>query len=211
MAINKKEGYLFFKRIFDIVCSLIGIVFLLPIIIIVKICSILSHDYGTIFYTQNRIGWHGKIFKLYKFRTMSVDADEVLPKLLKNNKDLAKEYKLNKKLKNDPRITKIGKILRKLSLDELPQVINILKGDMSMIGNRPYLPREKEDMGKYYKSIVSTKPGLTGYWQTNGRNDVSFQKRLELEDEYSRICSLKLDLKIFFKTFKVLFYKQDTY
>jgi undecaprenyl-phosphate galactose phosphotransferase len=118
---------------------------------------------------------------------------------------MAKEYKINKKLSNDPRITKMGRILRKTSLDELPQCYNILYGDMSVIGNRPYLPREKEDMGKYFDSIVKTKPGLTGYWQTNGRSDASFAKRVELESYYSHHRSFKLDLQIFFRTFGVVF------
>ena len=98
----------------------------------------------------------------------------------------------------------MGKLLRKTSLDELPQLFNVLKGDMSLIGNRPYLPREKDDMKYYYKSIVKTKPGLTGYWQVNGRSDTTFKERLKLEKYYSNNCSLWLDIKIFFKTFKVV-------
>ena len=119
---------------------------------------------------------------------------------------MRKEYRKTKKLKNDPRITKVGKLIRKTSIDELPQLINIFIGNMSLIGNRPYLPREKEDMGLYFNSIVKTKPGLTGYWQVNGRSDTTFEKRLELESYYSNHCSLKLDIKIFFKTFKVVLF-----
>ena len=135
---------------------------------------------------------------------MVPNADEVLAKLLKEDKEAAKEYKINKKLENDPRITKMGKILRKTSIDELPQLINVLKGDMSLIGNRPYLPREKEDMGDYYNDILKTKPGLTGYWQVSGRSNTTFEERLKLEKYYSNHSSLKLDIKIFFKTFKVV-------
>lgn len=203
--------YYIIKRTFDLICAIFGMVILLPVMIIVKICNILSGDFSSMFYTQERIGWFGKPFKLYKFRTMVPDADEILFELLKNNPELAKEYKKNKKLQNDPRVTKVGKILRSLSLDELPQMLNILKGDMAMIGNRPYLPREKKDMGEYYKNIVSTKPGLTGYWQTNGRNGVTFESRLKLENEYSNIYSLKIDTIIFFKTFKVVFTGKDSY
>lgn len=200
----KRAIYLFIKRVFDICISLIGIALLIPISLIIKIAYMCTGDFTSIFFVQERIGKGGKLFKFYKFRTMVPNADEILPKLLKENKKLAEEYKKNKKLKNDPRITKIGKITRKCSVDEMPQFINILLGNMSLIGNRPYLLREKEDMGKYYDDIVSTKPGLTGYWQTSGRNDVSFKRRLELEQEYSKRAGFKLDTKIFFKTFVVV-------
>lgn len=198
------------KRLFDIICSLIGCLFLLPIALVVKISYILNKDFEPIFFTQNRIGLHGKEFKFYKFRSMVPNADKVLEELLANNEELAEEYSINKKLENDPRITKMGRILRNTSIDELPQLINVLKGDMSLIGNRPYLPREKEDMGLYYKNIVETKPGLTGYWQVSGRSDVTFQKRLELEKYYSNHASLKLDIKIFFKTFAVVLFKKGS-
>lgn len=198
--------YLFIKRLFDIVVGLIGLIILIPISLIVKICSICTGDFGSIFFSQNRIGKDGKEFKFYKFRTMIPNADEKLFELLKEDKELAKEYKKNKKLKNDPRITKIGKILRRSSIDELPQLFNVLLGNMSVIGNRPYLPREKEDMGEYFDEIVKTKPGITGYWQTSGRKDVSFKKRLELESYYSNNRSILLDVKIFFKTFGAVFH-----
>lgn len=196
--------YRVIKRVFDIVCSLIGLLFLLPITIIIKIASLLSKDYNSIVFTQDRIGKNGKTFKLYKFRSMVPNADEILESILKEDGELAKEYKLNKKMKDDPRLTKIGKFIRKTSIDELPQLINILYGDMSFIGNRPYLPREREDMGEYYNDIVKTKPGLTGYWQVSGRSDTTFKKRLQLERYYSDHCGLRMDIKIFFKTFKVV-------
>ena len=196
------------KRMFDIFSAILGLIFLLPIALVVKISYMLNKDFHGIFFKQKRIGKNGKEFNFYKFRSMIPNADEVLFQLMKENKELREEYKLNKKLKNDPRITKMGNILRKTSLDELPQVINILKGDMSIIGNRPYLPREKEDMGKSFDIIVKTKPGLTGYWQTSGRSDTTFEKRLELESFYSIHCGLKLDTKIFFKTFSVVLGKK---
>ena len=204
----KETLYLIIKRLFDIICGLIGLIVLIPISLIVKIIYICNKDFAPIFFTQNRIGKNGKEFKFYKYRSMVSNADEVLFRILKEDKELAKEYKINKKLKNDPRITKVGAFLRKTSLDELPQLINVLKGDMSIIGNRPYLPREKEDMGEYYNDIVKTKPGITGYWQVSGRSDLSFQKRLELEQFYSNQTSLKLDIKIFFKTFAVVLLKK---
>ena len=202
----RKIGYRIIKRVFDIIISLIGMLLLIPATIIVKVAYMCTGDFTTIFYTQDRIGKNGKIFKLYKFRSMVPNADEILFRTLEIDKIMAKEYKENKKLKNDPRITKIGKIIRKLSIDELPQFINIFFGDMSLIGNRPYLPREKQDMGKYYDTIIKTKPGLTGYWQVNGRSDTTFEQRLELENYYSNNSTLKLDIKIFFKTFSVVLF-----
>ena len=200
----KRKAYLIIKRLSDIIFGLIGMILLIPVTLIVKISYMLNGDFYPIIFSQRRIGKNGQEFNFYKFRTMIPNADEVLFKLLKENKELAEEYKLNKKLKNDPRITKIGKIIRKASIDELPQMINIFFGEMSLIGNRPYLPREIEDMGDSYKDIVKTKPGLTGYWQVSGRSDTTFKKRLELEKYYSNHAGLRLDIKIFFKTFKVV-------
>lgn len=200
----KSIFYFGIKRIVDIIASLIGIIFLIPICIIVKISYVLHKDFHSIFFTQYRIGKDGNLFKFYKFRTMVPNADDVLFELLKKDKKLAKEYKVNKKLKNDPRITKMGKYLRNSSLDELPQLINVLKGDMTLVGNRPYLPREQEDMGDYFDDIVKTKPGLTGYWQVSGRSDTSFDDRLKLEKYYSNNYSLLFDLKILLNTFKVV-------
>lgn len=201
---NKRYFYFFCKRFIDIVFSLIGMIFFVPLTVIVKVAYMLTGDFSKLFFIQKRIGLNGKEFRFYKFRTMVPNADEILFKMLEENEEIAKEYKENKKLENDPRITKVGKFLRNSSIDELPQIINILKGDMSLIGNRPYLPREKKDMGKYFDEIVKTKPGLTGYWQVNGRSDVSFETRLKLEKYYSNNCSLIMDIKIFFKTFIVV-------
>lgn len=200
---NKKPSfvYLFVKRLIDIIFGLIGLILLIPISLLIKIVSILNGDFGSIFFTQSRIGINGKEFKFYKYRTMVPNADERLFKLLEEDEAAAAEYKIHKKLKNDPRITKIGKILRKTSIDELPQLINVFLGDMSLIGNRPYLPREKEDMGEYFDEIVKSKPGLTGYWQVSGRSDTTFANRLNLESYYSNHMSLWMDIKIFFKTF----------
>jgi len=168
-------------------------------------------DFHKVFFVQDRIGKDGKIFKFYKFRSMVPNADEVLFKKLEEDKKLREEYSINKKLKNDPRITKVGKMIRNFSIDEMPQFINIFLGDMSLIGNRPYLPREKKDMGKYYDDIVKTKPGLTGYWQVSGRSSVSFKKRLELESYYSNNNGFKMDTRIFFKTFKVVLFGKDAH
>lgn len=203
--IKKRYFYRFIKRIFDFFVGLVGIVFLIPIIIIIKILYMCTGDFHSIFLIQKRIGRKGKEFYFFKFRTMILHADEALFKLLEENPELAKEYKKNKKLQDDPRITKVGNILRRKSIDELPQIINIFLGNMSLIGNRPYLPREKEDMGNKFDIIVSTKPGLTGYWQVSGRSDLSFKERLRLEEYYSKNFGFKMDLKIFFKTFSTIF------
>ncbi len=202
----KRIIYLLVKRMIDIIVALIGILLLIPVTIFIKIASICTGDFKSIFYSQDRIGKDGKTFKFYKFRSMVPNADEVLKQKLKEDKKLAKEYKINKKLKNDPRITKLGKFIRKTSLDELPQFINILLGHMSLIGNRPYLPREKKDMGKSYNEIIKTKPGLTGYWQVSGRSNTTFKERIDLETYYSNHSGFKLDTKIFFKTFKVVLF-----
>ena len=200
----RKNVYFFVKRLFDLLCALVGCTLLIPIALIVKIFYIITGDFNSIFFTQKRIGQYGEEFNFFKFRTMVPNADEILFEKLNSDKELAKEYKEKKKLKNDPRITKAGKILRRTSLDELPQLINVLKGDMSMIGNRPYIPREKRDMGKHFSEIVKTRPGITGYWQVSGRENASFKKRLELEKYYSNNQSFLLDIKIFFKTFKAV-------
>lgn len=202
-------SYSLFKRICDILISMIGIMILIPVAIIVKIAYMCTGDFTSIFFSQERIGKGGKLFKLYKFRSMVPNADEILFRTLELDKIMAEEYSVKKKLKNDPRITKVGKIIRKLSIDELPQFINIFLGQMSLIGNRPYLPREKEDMGVYYMSIIKTKPGLTGYWQVSGRSNTTFEDRLKLEKEYSNNACMLLDIKIFFKTFGVVLFGKD--
>jgi len=199
----KKNVYFFVKRMFDISASIIALILLSWLFLIISFL-IRKEDKGSAIYTQKRIGKNGKEFNFYKFRSMRMDADEILKDMLKNDKELAKEYKKNKKLVNDPRVTKIGAFIRKTSIDELPQLINVIKGDMTLIGNRPYLPREKKDMGKYYNVIVSTKPGITGYWQVSGRSNTTFKERLKLEKYYSENYGFKLDTMIFLKTFKVV-------
>ena len=206
---HKLRKYLYkaFKRTIDILAGLVGCMILIPLTVIVKIAALKNGDHDSIFFKQARIGKNGKCFNMYKFRSMIPNADEVLKEYLKENKEAAKEYKKMKKLKDDPRITKMGKILRKTSLDEVPQFINLLKGDMSLVGNRPYLPREKEDMGENYEYIIQTKPGLTGLWQCTLRSRASFEERLRLESYYSTHVYPMVDFKILLKTFKSVFKK----
>ena len=194
------------KRVIDIGGGLIGTIALIPLTIIIYVARIAMHENdGPIFYDQLRIGKNGKVFKMYKYRSMVIGADEKLHKYLEENEEARKEYK---KLKNDPRITKVGNFIRKTSLDEFPQFINVLKGDMSLVGPRPYLPREKEDMGEYYDCIIQTRPGVTGYWQIAGRNDVTFEDRLRMDYEYNKKKSLKTDLKLLAKTFSKVVKKE---
>ncbi len=196
------------KRFIDILGGGIGVLTLIPLTLIIWIANRIVKDNGPIFYTQERIGQNGKIFKMYKYRSMVVGADEKLEKYLKENKEARDEYKKYKKLKNDPRITIIGKILRKTSLDEFPQFINVLKGDMSLVGPRPYLPREKEDMNGFFNYITSCKPGITGFWQVNGRNDVTFTDRLSMDMNYYYNYNLKLDIKLLLKTVSKIIKKE---
>ena len=206
---NKKIAYRFIKRIIDIIGGLVGIVLLIPITIVLYLISIFSKENkGPIFYEQLRVGKNGKEFRIYKFRSMVMHADEKLWEYLNSNPEAKEEYKKYKKLREDPRITKTGKFLRKTSLDEFPQFINVIKGDMSLVGPRPYLYREKEDMGERYNEIIKVKPGVTGYWQVNGRSDVDFEERTRMDIEYIKNRNLWLDFKILIKTFlAVLFGK----
>lgn len=192
------------KRIMDILGSLVGILALIPLSIYVYYKNRKEGDKDPIFFTQQRIGKDGKPFKIYKFRTMVPNAEQVLEDLMEKDPAIKKEYLTNKKLENDPRITKAGKMLREKSLDEFPQFINVLRGEMSIVGPRPYLLREKEDMGYAYKSIINCKPGVTGMWQTHGRSDVSFEERLELDDYYYRNWNFWLDITLLIKTVKLV-------
>lgn len=190
----------FIKRGIDLVAGIVGCLLLVPITLFVVISNVINKDNGPIFFTQERIGKKGKVFKMYKFRTMVVGAEDILKKHIEEQTEIGKEYLEHKKIKDDPRITKIGKLLRATSLDEFPQFINVIKGQMSLVGPRPYLPREKDDMGEYYKYIIKMKPGVTGPWQVAGRNNLEFDDRLELDKEYCDRRGNRRDIGIIFKT-----------
>ena len=195
----------FIKLIFDIV---VGVLICIPVIPIIIACAIWVKldSKGPIFYNAKRIGKNGKEFTCYKFRSMYVNSDELLTLYLAENPVAKKEWDEFQKLHDfDPRVTKAGKIMRKMSLDELPQIFNVLKGEMSLVGPRPYLPREKEMMGHFYNVIISTVPGITGYWQVNGRSDVTFEGRLRMDDWYIRNWSVWMDIVLLIKTIKVVF------
>ena len=190
------------KRFIDIIGGLVGCVFLIPIAIGVKIANVITKDYGPIFLIQKRIGKNGKEFNFIKFRSMVLDADRILYEYLDQNEEARREFYKYRKLKNDPRITKVGHFIRNTSLDEVPQFFNVLKGDMSLVGPRPYMPREKEDMGDMINTITMMKPGITGLWQVSGRSETTFKKRLEMDRDYYYNWSLKEDIKIILKTIK---------
>ena len=214
LMISTSEGSItwlerFLKRSIDIIGSFVGLLTLIPLTAYVKHVNHKEGDYGPVIYKQKRIGKDGKLFTIYKYRTMVENADQILEELMNSDPKIREEYTINKKLQNDPRVTKAGHFLRKSSLDEFPQFINVFKGEMSLIGPRPYLPREIEDMGDYYKDIIQSKPGLTGMWQTHGRSDVTFEERLEMDEYYAHNWSLWLDLTLLVRTVKTVLSKKD--
>ena len=206
---NKKVLYKFTKRIIDIIGSIIGILILIPTTLIIYLArKVLKEDKGPLFYEQLRYGKNGKVFRLYKFRSMCIGADKKLKEYLENNDEAREEFEKTHKLQNDPRITKIGNFLRQSSLDELPQMINILKGDMSFVGPRPVVEKEVEEYGTNKDKFLSVRPGLTGYWQVNGRSNTTYEERMKMELYYVDNCSMCLDIRIFFKTFITVFKKE---
>lgn len=208
-VLKKSVLYLGTKRIIDIIGALCGMVLLLPVTLVIALIRlIVKEERGPIFYCQKRIGKNGKYFKLYKYRSMINDADKVLKTYLEENEEARKEFEEFQKLQNDPRITKLGNFLRKTSLDEFPQMLNILKGDISFVGPRPIVDGEIDKYGENREKFLSVKPGLTGYWQVNGRSNTSYEDRINMELYYVDNCSLWLDIKIFFKTFITVFKKE---
>ena len=196
---KEKPIFFFIKRCIDIILSLLGLIILSPVFLLIAIL-IKKEDHGNDFYKHKRIGHMNKDIYIYKFRSMTnkyKTFDEFYQTLSDEQKQ---EWDENFKLENDPRITKIGKFIRKTSLDELPQIINILKGDMSIIGPRPVVNDEIEKYGNQKAKFLSVKPGLTGYWAANGRSATTYEDRIKLELYYIDHCSLLLDIKIFFKT-----------
>lgn len=191
------------KKVFDFVASIFLIVFLVPVFAILYLVVFVSSKSDPIF-AHTRIGKDGKKFKVYKFRTMYVDADVKLAELLQKCQESAKEWEQDFKLRNDPRITSIGKFLRKTSLDELPQIINVLKGEMSLVGPRPIVEDEIKKYGEYFEYFTSVKPGITGLWQVSGRNDIDYDERVQLDVWYVRNWSMELDLQILIKTILVV-------
>nr|WP_243278554.1 sugar transferase [Sarcina sp. JB2] len=197
---NISKWYLILKRFIDIVGAIVGIIVLSPILIIVAILIKIEDSKGSIFFSQKRVGQNGKEFKMYKFRSMVHNAEELKENLLKQNERSGPMFKM----KNDPRVTKVGKFIRKTSLDELPQLINVLKGEMSLVGPRPSLPKEVEQFKPWMLKRLSVKPGLTCYWQVYGRNNIGFEDWMNLDIKYVEERNLIIDIKLIFKTVFVL-------
>lgn len=193
---RKSQVYKFVKRTTDVVLASVALVILSPVFLIIAIAIKLDSK-GPVFFKHTRIGKNGKIIKLYKFRSMVINAEELIKSF---TPEQMKEYKENYKLTNDPRITRVGNILRKTSLDELPQLINIIKGDLSIIGPRPVVAEELKKYQYNIDKFLSVTPGLTGYWAANGRSNTTYEERMEMELYYIDNLSLKMDLKVFFKT-----------
>ena len=198
---RESKLYLFIKRSIDIICSLAGIIVLSPVFLIVAVLIKIEDPKGSIFFCQERNGQHPNTFKMYKFRSMVHNAEELLKDLQHKNEQTGPAFKMA----DDPRITKVGKFIRKTSLDELPQLFNILKGDMSLVGPRPPIPREVREYNSYQMQRLLVKPGLTCIWQVSGRNNIGFDEWVDMDLEYIKTRNLLLDIKLILKTVKVLF------
>ncbi|MBU7594456.1 sugar transferase [Metabacillus halosaccharovorans] len=204
---EKNILYYVFKRTLDIIGALVGVIILSFILLIVAILIKLEDPKGPIFFSQKRVGKDGKEFRMYKFRSMVTDAESKFEELLKYNEVEGAMFKM----KDDPRITGIGKFIRKTSIDELPQLWNVLKGDMSLVGPRPPLPREVDQYTSYHKQRLLVTPGCTGLWQVSGRSNLGFEEMVELDLDYIRTRSILNDLKIIFKTCIVLLRNDDAF
>lgn len=200
VSYEEKKMYSIIKKIIDIIFSTMGLIVLSPIFLVVCIL-IKSESEGPVIFSQERVGLNGKRFKMYKFRSMVINAEELKEKLYNKNEMDGPMFKM----KEDPRVTKVGKFIRRTSIDELPQLINVLKGDMSLVGPRPSLPKEVEEFEDWMMARLLVKPGLTCYWQVSGRNDIEFEDWMKLDVKYVQDRSIWLDIKLIFKTFFVLF------
>lgn len=193
---EKIRLYSIIKKIMDLILSLIGLILLIPVFLILAILVKLDSK-GPVFYAHTRKGKNRSDIKIYKFRTMYSNSDEIFDSFSDEQKE---EYYKNFKLDNDPRVTKVGDFLRRTSLDEIPQLINVLKGDLSLVGPRPIVEKEICKYGQYADKLFSVIPGITGYWQSHGRSDTSYEERIEMDMYYIDNRSILLDIKIMFKT-----------
>ncbi|MFP7171623.1 sugar transferase [Terribacillus halophilus] len=207
ILVKGNKPYLFTKRLIDITLSIIGLIFLLPILIVISILIKVEDSKGKIFFKQVRVGKDGRHFYMYKFRSMVSNAEELKKKLLNENEASGPVFKI----KNDPRVTKVGRFLRRTSLDELPQLINVLKGDMSLVGPRPPLPDEVKQYTVLHKQRLSVLPGLTCYWQISGRSNLGFEEWMDLDLKYIRERNIKVDIILILKTLTVFLGSKDAY
>ncbi len=197
---DSRIGYCFLKRTMDVVCSSIGLIILSPIFLVTAILIRLESEGNSIF-SQERVGKNGKKFRMYKFRSMVVNAEELKDKLSAKNEMTGPMFKM----KEDPRVTKVGRFIRKTSIDELPQLVNVLKGEMSLVGPRPSLPKEVVKFEDWMMERLTVKPGLTCYWQVSGRSDIGFEDWMRLDVKYVRERNTLVDIKLVLKTFGVFF------
>jgi Undecaprenyl-phosphate galactose phosphotransferase WbaP len=198
------------KRFIDLSIVIVGGILILPALLLFALLIKISSP-GPVLYGHTRLGRNGKHFKAYKFRSMVVDAEEQLELMLESNPKIREEWEKNHKLKNDPRVTKIGRFLRRTSFDEFPQLYNILKGEMSLVGPRPVVDKEVEKYGENYNRIFSVKPGLTGLWQVSGRSDTDYGERVAFDTYYLQSWSVWLDLWILYKTVGVVIRGKGAY
>ncbi|MCR4435373.1 MAG: sugar transferase [Clostridiales bacterium] len=199
LFLNVSNTYLAIKRLLDIIAALGGLILLSPLMLVTAVAIKLDSP-GPVIFSQERNGFRGRVFKMYKFRSMVTDAEQLFTHLESKNEVSGQMFKI----RNDPRITRVGKIIRKTSIDELPQLFNVLKGEMSLVGPRPPIVREVVKYEAWHSLRLSVKPGLTGLWQISGRNDLGFEEMVRLDMKYIRERSLKYDLKIILKTIPVL-------
>lgn len=204
---HRRYGYRFIKRVFDFVASLLGLIILSPLFLLIAIAIKVEDPKGAVFYSQTRLGRGEVPFKMYKFRSMVSNANELLEKLLKDNEIDGAMFKMQ----DDPRVTKIGRFIRKYSIDELPQLLNVLQGSMSLVGPRPPLPREVEEYSDYDKQRLAVKPGCTGLWQATVRNSVGFDEMVKLDLTYISKRSVAFDVYILFKTVVIMFKPNGAY
>jgi len=196
------------KRVIEMVLAILLIPLLIPIFALIAFLMRKEEPKGSIFFTQDRMGENGEVFVCYKFRSMREDGDVILQEYLKEHPEEVENYSIYHKYENDPRITKIGDLLRRTSLDELPQIINVFKGEMSLIGPRPYMLNEKEKIGSKIDIVLAVKPGISGLWQVSGRSDVDFHSRVDMDVYYTRNWNLWLDIVILFKTVKTVLFRE---
>ena len=207
-TINSKNIYYFIKNLLDFLGSILIIITIFPFFILIAILIKLGSR-GPIFFSQKRVGKNKKEFYCLKFRTMHPEAEDLLKNLLDKNDDLKKEFEQDHKIKNDPRITPIGKFLRKTSLDEIPQFINVIRGEMSIVGPRPIVKEEISKYGSSFLKAFSVRPGITGLWQVSGRNNLSYSRRVNLDMVYIKDYNFIMDLIIIIRTFGVILFPLD--
>ncbi|NMO79581.1 sugar transferase [Niallia alba] len=207
LATNEKKGYLYLKRLFDIILSLVGILVLFPLFLMISICIKLEDRKGPVLFSQTRIGKNERPFTMFKFRSMVSNAEELLEGLLEQNETTGAMFKM----KQDPRVTRVGSFIRKTSIDELPQLLNVLKGDMSLVGPRPPLKREVDIYTSYQKQRLLVKPGCTGLWQISGRSNIGFEEMVELDLKYIMERNFFKDIIIIIRTLLLVFNNKGAY